>query len=258
MEKDLEKIKDLVLKYINVIKEEYPECNLKMLNKRLENNEEIVEFNEADTLTFLVKDAKLLLPKAAYKVFEIIKQDKNYGINKDNFRSFDEYMDTNTTYMAYVKHLIEAGLSVYDYYEESVLHETMHICGSVGGSSLEEGINELKTRELAQKYQIKIAGYAYSKEVEVAKKLQNILGKEIMDELTFIPTNLRYNFLKDKIGIEKANLYKKISFDMFYIAREFFRDSVRTSDPIVKAELYEKNDYSEIIKYLEEQIMKEK
>jgi len=64
-----------------------------------------------------------------------------------------------------------------------------------------EGINELKTRELAQKYNIKIAAYGYSKEVEMAKKMQKIIGKETMDELTFIPRYERIVFLRDKLGI---------------------------------------------------------
>ena len=258
MQKDLQKIKDLLFKYINIIKEEYPDCNLKALNERLKNNEEIVEFNDANTITFFVKDAKLLLPQAAYKVFEVIKQDKNYGTNKNNCRSFDEYTDTNTTYMEYISHVIAAGLTVYDYYEESLLHEAMHICGSGGGTPLEEGINELKTRELAQKYQIKIAGYAYSKEVEVAKKMQDILGKEIMDELTFVPGNARYKFLKEKVGQEKADLYSEVSYKMYRTTQEFFREGPKTSNPVEKAKLYEKIDYSEVNKYIEEQTTKEK
>ena len=258
MEKDLEKIKDLLFKYINVIKEEYPDCNLKALSERLKNNEEIVEFNDANTITFFVKDAKLLLPQAAYEIFGMIKKDKNYGTNKNNYRSFDEYIDTNTTYMGYIEHVIVAGLSVYDYFEESLLHEAMHICGSGGGTPLEEGINELKTRELAQKYQIKIAGYAYSKEVEVAKKMQDILGKEIMDELTFIPNNARYKYLTDKLGQEKADLYSEVSHRMYFATKDFFREGTKTSDPVEKARLYEKIDYSEVNKYIEDQTTKEK
>ena len=156
------------------------------------------------------KNGILLLPKVAYQIFQLLKNYENYGTKLNSHRNIADYLDTNTTYRGYITHLIESGMSVYDYFEESLLHETMHICGSRGGYPLEEGINELKTRELTQKYNIKIAAYGYSKEVEMAKKMQKIIGKETMDELTFISRYERIVFLRDKLGDEVAELYSCI------------------------------------------------
>ena len=137
-------------------------------------------------------------------------------------------------------------MSVYDYFEESLLHETMHICGSRGGTPLEEGINELKTRELAQKYNIKIAAYGYSKEVEMAKKMQKIIGKETMDELTFIPRYERIVFLRDKLGEKVAELYLQISDEMTKKSEDYYKKLSQVSDPFEKAELYDNIDYTDL------------
>ena len=213
---------------------------------KLRNNEEIVEFNSGDTITFVVTDGKLLLPKAFYNLFPLFKNYDNYGKNKNNGRQVGEYLDTRTTYFEYIEHVITGALSVYDYFEESLLHEAMHICGSEGGSPLEEGINELKTRELAQKYNIKIAAYGYSKEVEVAKRLQKILGNKIMDELTFIPLNERFEFLSARVGLKLAQLYQFLTREMLKISYEsgYYQKNSHFNDPFEKAKLYETIDYS--------------
>ena len=143
-------------------------------------------------------------------------------------------------------------MSVYDYFEESLLHETMHICGSRGGYPLEEGINELKTRELAQKYNIKIAAYGYSKEVEMAKKMQKIIGKETMDKLTFISRYERIVFLRDKLGDEVAELYLQISDEMTKKSEDYYKKISQVSDPFEKAELYDNIDYTELYQIVDD------
>ena len=245
MEQDLLKIKKLLINYINLINKEYKYSKI-----NLESNK-LVLFNESNTITFLVCDGKLLLPSAAYNFFELAHNFNNYGINKNNYRFFNEYLDTNTTYMEYIDHVIECAFNAYDYFEENLLHEAMHLCGSGGGSPLEEGINELKTRELAMKYKIKIAAYGYSKEVEVAKKLQNILGKELMDDLTFIANEKRYEFLLNKATNKEAILYQELSNDMINLSKDYFEKVSKLSNPYDKAKLYETIDYSILYKHLD-------
>ena len=244
MNEDLNKIKDLLLKYVELIKNEYPESKAERVESDLEDGKEIVRFNDKNTLSFLCVNGQLLLPKVAYDLFPILRQNELYGTNKNNRRDVSQYLDTDTTYFDYINHLLVAGLSEYDYFEESLLHETMHLCGSGGGIPLEEGINDLKTRELAQKQGIKIAGYAYSKEVEIAKQLQDILGKDIMDELTFTPSSKRFNYLYEKLGEEKANLYKNVSRKMIEESSNFFKTAYKTDNPFEKAKLYDEIDYS--------------
>ena len=245
MEEDLSKIKDLLLEYVGLILSEYPNSDRKNVMDAIRSGKEMVKFNNSDTISFFVNNGVLKLPQSAYTIFPLLKQYDNYGMNLNNRRNPKDYLNTNTTYMEYINHIIEAGLSEYDYFEESLLHETMHICGSRGGTPLEEGINELKTRELAQKYNIKIAAYGYSKEVEVAKRLQNIIGKEIMDELTFIPTNKRKDFLSIKVGNDEAELYESLSLRMCEKSNEYYNKIVQVENPFEKAQLYETIDYTE-------------
>ncbi len=147
MEQDFLRIKELLYKYIKLILDSYSNCDRKKILDIINNNSEIVKFNTSNTITFIVQDNVLLLPKAAYQIIPLLKQYKNYGTKFNSHRNIEDYLDTNTTYMDYINHIIESGIDVYGYFEESLLHEAMHICGSQGGTPLEEGINELKTRE---------------------------------------------------------------------------------------------------------------
>lgn len=256
MEQDFIKIKKLLLEHINLILKEYPNCAREKLLNTINNDAEIVKFNSSNTITFIVQDGVLLLPKSVYQVFPLLKKYKNYGIKLNNRRSVEDYLDTNTTYMEYIEHVIEGGISVCEYFEESLLHEAMHICGSQGSTPLEEGINELKTRELAQKYNVRIAAYGYSKEVEIAKRLQQIIGKKIMDELTFIPRYERKVFLIDRLGHEVGELYELLSNKMIEKSKCYFSKLFQVNDPFEKARLYEDIDYTELYQIIDSHIKK--
>lgn len=251
MEQDFLKIKELLLEYIKLILNNYSNCNRKKILNIINYDSEIIKFNSSNAISFVVRDGVLLLPKAAYQIFPLLKQYKNYGAKPNNGRNIEDYLDTNTTYMEYINHVIEAGLSVYDYFEESLLHEAMHICGSQGGTPLEEGINELKTRELAQKNNIKIAAYGYSKEVEIAKRLQQIIGKELMDELTFIPSHERKKIIANKLGDREAELYESISSIMKEKSASYYDKLLQVNDPFEKAKSYESVDYSEVYQIID-------
>lgn len=238
MENDLLRIEKLLLKYLSIISKEYSFSEAEIVINKIKEGKRIVKFNSTQSISFFVNDGILLLPKAAYDIFPSLKRIKNYGTKLNQHRNIEEYLDTNTTYYDYINHVIESGMSVYKYFEESLLHETMHICGSRGGTPLEEGINELKTRELAQKYNISIAAYGYPKEVEIAKKLQKIIGKEIMDELTFIPIAERFNFLASRVSIEIAKLYDLLSIEMVKRSKDYYCNIGQISDPYEKAKFY--------------------
>lgn len=246
MEEDLLKIKKLLLEYIYIIIDEYPNSYGRIVIDDVNSGKELVMFNTDNVISFFVRDGILLLPKAAYSVFSYLKKYDNYGKKIDNYRRFEDYIDTDTTYVEYINHIIEGALSVYDYFEESLLHEAMHICDSKGGMPLEEGINELKTRELAQKKNIRIAAYGYSKEVEIAKRFQKLVGGEIMDELTFVPNNERKSFLSNKISEKMAELYEMLSIKMIEKSKDYYNKLGQISDPFEKAELYKEIDYSDL------------
>lgn len=242
---DKEKVEQILVKYINIICEEYGKyIGADTIIYLKENIKHLVEFNSSSAISFIVKGGKLLLPKNAYIVFDVLKQNPNYGINSNDKRNVSEYLDTDTTYYDYINHAIVAGLDVIDYFLESLLHEAMHLCGSGGGEPLSEGLNELKTRELAQKYNLKISGYGYPKEVEVSETLQEIIGKDVMDRLTFIDSSERYQFLSNIVGADVANLYSQVSCQMLECCKKYNVLINEISDPFEKAMLYDSIDYS--------------
>ena len=128
----------------------------------------------------------------------------------------------------------------------------MHLCGCRGGNPLEEGFTDLKTRELAQKHNLVISGYGYPKEVEVAKRLQEIIGKEYIDELIFLPYDKKRSFLTEKVGIEKTDLYFTVSKEMQRCSAPYYERLKDISDPYEKAELYSEIDYSDVLDILDE------
>lgn len=253
---DKNNIVKLLLGYLRTIISEFDAIKPETVDYLLTNN--LVEFNDGNTISFFVKDGVLYLPKRIYDLMPILKEHELFGVSPKDARKVEDYLDTNTTYYDYIEHLIKAGLSPYQYFEESLLHEAMHLCGCVGGNPLDEGITELKTREVAQKHNIKIAAYGYPKEVEVAKTLQEVLGKNIMDQLAFIKTRDRRNFLIEKVGFEKADLYRKVFRDMV-ISSEGYNKKIETiSDPYAKAAEYKKISYASVLEYIDDYVEKTK
>lgn len=251
MIEDKKEIEKLLLEYLKIIISEYGNhIDGDIVHYLLTNN--VVEFSENNTVSFLVYKNVLYLPKQVYAIMPSIESNIGYGSNRGHRRQPEEYLDTNTTYYDYINHFILAGLTPLEYFKESLLHEAMHLCGCRGGNPLEEGITELKTRELAQKYGIVISGYGYPKEVEVAKRVQSIIGKDVIEELMFLPYDRKRSFLIEKVGIEKADLYFTVSKDMQRLSASYFEQVKSASDPYQKAELYSNINYSTILAYLDE------
>lgn len=245
MQEDKKKIENKISEYITLIENEYGLYMNYRNRDYLENNKNrLVEFNEEKTITFFVSNGKLFLPTVAYEIFSVLMKHPNYSSNLGNRVREENYLDTNTTYDDYIKHVIEAGLTPYDYFEESLLHETMHLCGSGGKIPLEEGINELKTRELAQKYHIKIAAMGYPKEVEVAKQLQDIIGRDTMSEIAFLNPRMAIDLIRKTNGVEVANLYQDIRNCMIEQSKNYNDKIHEIANPIEKARVYSKIDYS--------------
>lgn len=252
MKEDFENISNTLQSYINLIIKEYGKYMDEDIIYDLKNNNDLITWDD-NTISFFVRRGKLYLPKKAYIIFPILQEDKNYKMNLDNYVKEEDYLNTTTTYMDYIHHVIECGLSVYDYFIESLLHEAMHLCGSDGGNSFLEGINELETRKLAQKYHVKIAAMGYPKEVELAKKFQSIIGEDVMDELAFCDCNKdkAKKLLSSKCGDDVALLYEKV-IDASYQNKELLTEALNTSNPFKKAEIYDKIQYEKANKILDD------
>lgn len=239
---DFRFIKNKLLEYVKIIFDKYGNYidNAHKLNV-IANLDNLLKWNDGKTISFLVRDSALYLPNQAYSVFEQLKKSERYGIRKRKYET-SQYLKVDTTYNDYINEVIECGLTPTEYFLESLLHETMHLCGSTGSTPLEEGINELKTRELAQGRKIDIAAMAYPKEVEIALMFQKIIGQGLMSQLTFILPNEKYGFLESNKGVEYANLYTKVSQMMATKSR---CSMLGTGNPYVKASQYDKINYNE-------------
>ena len=141
-----------------------------------------------------------------------------FGINK-NHKSYDEsnLIINSNTFMSYILHVFISGTTTKEYFEDLLLHETMHFCGSGGATALKEGINELLTRKISLKRNFRTSGCGYPKEVAIAYQLQQIFGENIINQIAFI--NNEYDilmYLESVLGKESADLYKEISMSMEY------------------------------------------
>lgn len=82
--------------------------------------------------------------------------------------------------------------------------------------------------------------------------MQKIIGKETMDELTFIPRYERKDFLRDKLGDEVAKLYSQIYVEMMKKSEDYYKKISQVSDPFEKAELYDNIDYTELYQIVDD------
>lgn len=187
METDIEKIKNnlipIIKKYIEIIKEEYKDYT------EIPNNIDLkkyVHIEDTGTISLFIRSGHFYFPTDAFKALEIMKKMPGFGSNKNHKTCNKDNMIINdNTYITFIKHVYLKGLTPEEYYKEILLHETLHFCGSGGATAIREGINELKTRELAQKYGLLTSSCGYPKETKIAYELQKIFGEEIINKITF-------------------------------------------------------------------------
>ncbi len=243
MNNDIEQIKIELLKYLPLIKQEYNISDEK-INDIIQNIDERITYGDKG-ISFFVRNGVLYLPKIAYGVISELQQNELYGTTKDTGVKVENYLNTDTTYLDYINHMITDGYSAMDYFMDSLLHETMHMCGGRGGTSLEEGIHELKTRQLAQKYNIKIAAVGYNKEVEIAQMLENILGKQTMDIIAFLTDDQIDLYLSAHHTDEEIKLYYDVKNTMKKEGEAYQTQTIKTNNPFEKAAVYDSMEYTE-------------
>lgn len=196
------------------------------------------------------------MPLCADKLLNTASKIPGYGINKEH-KSYnsENLISNNNTYINYIYHVFLSGTNAEGYYDDLLLHETMHFCGSGGSSALKEGINELLTRKLALEKGFRTTGCAYPKEVQLAFQLQNIFGEDILNQIAFINSERNiYFFLANTLGLESAELYTKVSKGMEKEFNEKYyanMDSYSGFTGIMKKMLnYRKINYSSVYKIL--------
>ena len=243
--------------YIEIIKKEYkdfiPKERLDFLNS-INNLNDVIVIEDTGTISMFVHNDKIYFPTSAFKIINKMKLIPGFGINKKH-KSFtsDNLVINDNTYTDYIKHIFLSGLSVEEFYLETLLHETMHFCGIGGANALREGIAELKTRELALKYNLTTSGCGYPKEIKFANELQTIFGKEIIEKVAFAKNDYEIAIiLRNNIGQQAVDLYGTISSMM---EKEFYNkyskyDFPGITGPIKKVQKYKQIDYNKIYSIL--------
>lgn len=233
-------------KYINIIIKEYHEYLSNEQIQELKNmdyNKSVV-IADTKTISILVMDKKVYLPTEALNVINKLKKHPEYGTNKEHKAYTKETLLTNdNTFEDYINHAVIKGITPLDYYLENLLHESLHISGIVGVGVMSEAFTELKTRELALKYNLETSGCGYPKEVKIALKLENILGEKIVNKIMFmhnIEDQLKY--IEKILGKETRDFYEQTYLEMKKEYSKYNASAYR--DPYEKAKAYEKLDYT--------------
>ena len=257
--------------YIKAIKEVYGDYmdkeNLQRLNQITKYQDHVI-INENKQINAYANNNGVYLPIEAYFVLNDLQRHPVYGTNKNHKLYNDDTLIINdNTFYEYIEHVLLTGSTPLDYYEDLLLHETMHFCGSGGASAIKEGINEYLTRKIALKKEFRTNACGYPKEVKLVYELEKIFGEDIINSIAFINNNEHLlDFLENQLGSNAKELYISI---LKITEKEFhqkYYNYMREYNGIQgikqKAENYEKIDYIEAYKliadYKEKHLKKQK
>lgn len=249
------KLTERIKEYIKIIVEEYgpymPEEVLIKLNS-VEDYNQILKIYDYGEVSAYADSNNVYMPLGVDRLLSIASKVPGYGINK-NHRPYnsENIVINNNTFLTYIKHVFISGTNAEGYYEDLLLHEVMYFCGSGGGTVLDEGTNELLTRMLAQKYNLRTNSCGYPKEVSLAYELMKCFGEETVIRLAFINSfNQKIEYLKDTLGEEAANMYLQVSElaekefnEKYYSHMSEFSGALGIAKKVL---FYKKIDYSEI------------
>ena len=253
VEETQRRLTERIKEYITIIVEEFgayiPEEVLYKLNN-INDYSQILKVYDYGEVSAYADSENIHMPLCADRILDMASKIPGYGINK-NHKTYnsENIVINNNTFLTYIKHVFISGTNAEGYYEDLLLHEVMHFCGSGGGNVLDEGTNELLTRMLAQKYNLRTNSCGYPKEVSLAYELMKTLGKETIIRLAFMPYfNQKIEYLKSTFGEETANMYfqvtqqAEIEFDEKYYSH--MHEFSGTLGIAKKVLFYKKIDYS--------------
>lgn len=209
------RLTERVKEYIKIIVEEFgaymPESVLNRINS-IKDYSQILKIHDYGEVSAYANSQNIHMPLCADRILNMASIIPGYGINKKHKTYNPKSMViNNNTFLTYIKHVFISGTNAEGYYEDLLLHEVMHFCGSNGASVLKEGINELLTRMLAKKYNLRTNSCGYPKEVKLAYDLMSCFGEDIIIRLAFIKGfENELNYIRENIGDDAANLYFQV------------------------------------------------
>ncbi|MBQ3414334.1 MAG: hypothetical protein IJH39_03115 [Clostridia bacterium] len=245
-------------KYVKAILKEYG--NAIPINKRkeLENISDyksILVINPEHTVSFYCCDDKIFLPQYASEILDKMKFIPGFGINKKHKCYKNNEILNNTSYLGYIAHVVLKGLDIEDFCLESLLHETVHLCGSDGIEPFREGLTELKAREIAQKYGFPLSRCGYNKEVNIVSQVQDILGRELITKIAFTPNESKvYDLITQQYSSNAYSIIAEIRERMNEESRTKYdaRKYQGTFSAIKKATAYDSLNYSKVLPLIED------
>ena len=218
IEETHKRLTERIEEYIKIIKSEYgsymPEDVLNRLNS-ITDYSQILRIYDYGEVSAYADSENVHMPLCADKILERASKLPFYGINKEHKPYNSENMVINdNTFMTYLRHVFINGTNTEGYYEDLLLHEVMHFCGSGGGTVLDEGTNELLTRMLAQKYNLRTNSCGYPKEVKLANELMKSFGEETIIKLAFMKDfDKKIEYLQNTLGEDAKNMYIQVSLE---------------------------------------------
>ncbi len=250
--------------YVEIILDEYHDYIPKERQDYLKSIKDFtscIEIADTGTISCLCgPNNKIYFPTLAFSILELFKSNPKYKTDP-NHKCYNEsnLIVNHNTFLDYVNHAIVAGLSPEEYFQENLLHESMHFCGiGAAGDPLKEGLTELKTRFLAKKRGLKTSGCGYPKEIEIVLRLQNIFGEDTMNKIAFSRSDhdISQILMKDH-GVAAENLYFQVLQAMKTQFNEYIHTSYNGPDaPMKKVLAYDKLNYQEAHRLIDEYCQK--
>ena len=245
-------------KLVKIIKTEYPD--LVDIPENYDLNE-IVHIENTGTISLFVSKKNFYFPTDAFKILDIFKKIPGFGSVK-NHKTYteDNIIINDNTYMTYIKHVFLKGVTPVEYFKEILLHETLHFCGSGGGSAIREGINELKTRQLAQKYGLITSACGYPKETKIAYELEQIFGEETLNKIAFSNNYEKLKKILDSVSPNAMSFFQKLDTAM---EKEFYNKYMKydfpgLTGPLKKTKKYNSIDYTSAYEIIDDYKKNEK
>lgn len=255
-------LKIRLAEYVKAIIEKYgkyiPQERLKELINLDYNDDNLIRIYDYGTVNGFADNTGISLPLCADRLLKIASKIPGFGINKKHKTYTEENIIINdNTFAKYIFHVFVSGTDAKGYYEDLLLHEAMHFCGSGGSTALREGINEFLTRKLAKEKGLRTNGCGYPKEVNVVFHLQNLFGEEVLNQIAFLNSEGEIAmYLTTHIGLDAATLYLNISKEMDKEFNEKYSskfDSYNGLSGILKKTInYHKINYSKIYEMIKE------
>lgn len=238
-------------KLINVIRNEYPD--LVDLPDNYDLNK-LVHIENTGTISLYVSNGNFYFPLDAFKVLGTLKKIPGFGMVKNHKTcSRDNMIINDNTFIFYIKHVFLKGLTPEEYFKEILLHETLHFCGSGGGTAIREGINELKTRQLAHKYALLTSSCGYPKETKIAFELEKIFGENIINRISFSKNSAEIEEILNSVSPDAYSFFSDLEDAM---ECEFYTKYMKYNfpglmGPFKKTKKYNSIDYSKAYDLLE-------